>query len=579
MYRLLIVDDEEIIVNGLYEIFSSLKHLDLDVYKAYSGEEAIEWLNRTRIDIVLTDIRMPEIDGLQLMKEIITSWPQCKIIFLTGYNEFEYVYKAIQHKGVSYILKTEDNDKVVDAVENAIKEIQKGIKIENLVHQAKEQMNMALDLFQKDYFLYLLHEDSAIYAVKSQFEKLSIPMSPDLPVILLLGNIDNIPADSAYWDRIQLLYSVRLLIAQYLNTHVRNIIVMDEGYRFVLFIQPKLLQVTGKMQGDTAACYEKVILFLKGTLEMIQTVCRESIHLSVSFALSGEPCRWDEVSPKYYSLCQLLNYKVGSGIEMFLIDSEIKNNILNSIPVTEIPELEASQEGLELRLRQRNLDMIESYLESGQSEKYYLALSELTEPLKSLRSKNNNLAMEAYFKISIILLTYINRWKLTEKVAFHIGLNKLMRSDRHESWEEAVGYLHELSDLLFTLQSEEQKRRADSAVEYIQNFVETHLNEDLSLVRLAEQVYLNPSYLSRFYKQAVGVNLSEFIDHARIKKAKEFLGKGNIKINEVAKMVGYETSASFTRFFKKITGNSPQEYHDMILLNRQIRMNSKTILQ
>jgi two-component system response regulator YesN len=58
LHRLLIVDDEEIIVNGLYEIFSSLRHLDLDIYKAYTGEEAIEWLSRTRIDIVLSPIKL-----------------------------------------------------------------------------------------------------------------------------------------------------------------------------------------------------------------------------------------------------------------------------------------------------------------------------------------------------------------------------------------------------------------------------------------------------------------------------------------------------------------------------------------
>ena len=81
MYRLLIVDNEEIIVNHLYEIFRGIDHLDLDVYKAYGGEEAIEWLNRTRIDIVLTDIDMPHIDGLQLMEEIYRSWPQCRVIF------------------------------------------------------------------------------------------------------------------------------------------------------------------------------------------------------------------------------------------------------------------------------------------------------------------------------------------------------------------------------------------------------------------------------------------------------------------------------------------------------------------
>ncbi len=571
MFRLLIVDDEEIIVNGLHEIFCSRKDLDLDVYKAYSGEEAIEWLNRTRIDIVLTDIRMPEIDGLQLLEEIHKSWPQCWVIFLTGYDEFEYVYKAIQHNGVSYILKTEDHEKVINAVENAIKEIQKGIKIEDLIHKAKEQINVALDLFQKDYFIHLLHEDAALNVDKSQFEQLVIPMHPNQPVVMLLGHVDDIPTDVSYWDKVQYLYSVRLIIGQNINTHTRNVVVMDESYRFVLFIQPKELPASNEIHTQLSVCYEQTISFLKGTLEVIQTACRESLNTSISFVLSGEPCKWEEVSKKYYSLNQLLNYRIGDGIEMLLIDSEFKNNILNTNADSNIPELEADMESLDTLLRQRTVDTIELYLESGQSDKFFESLSVWIDPLKSIRSKNSNIAIEVYFKVALCLLSYINRWKLTDKIAFHLGQNKLMRIDKHESWEEAVDYIYALSRVIFKLQSEEQKKRADNAIHYIQKYIENHMSEDLSLVRLAEQVYLNPSYLSRLYKQVTGTNLSDFIDNVRIKKAKEMLEGENVKIHEVAKAVGYETAASFTRFFRKIAGCSPQEYHEASLVGKQLK--------
>ena len=562
MYRLLIVDDEEIIVNSLFEIFSNIQSLNLDVYKAYSGEEAIEWLNRTRIDIVLTDIRMPEIDGLQLLEVIHKSWPQCKVIFLTGYNEFEYVYKAIQHSGVSYILKTEDHEKVIGAVENAIKEIQKGIKIEDLIHKAKEQMNMAVDLFQKDYFIQLLRGDTSLSINKAQFEQLSISMHAESQVVLLLGHVDNIPSDVTYWDRLQYLYSIRMIINQNLSPYIRSVNVMDENYRFIIFIQPKELFIQN--QTVDTYYYEKAVSFIKGTLEVIQTACRESLNLSISFALGSDACSWTEVSQKYYSLNQLLNYKIGTGIEMILIDNEIKNNnfLTGSLNNEVVPEFDTDNQPLEMVLRKRSFDFFEQYLESGQSDKYFEVLSELIEPLKSIKSKNSNLAIEAYYKVALSLLTYINRWKLTDKIAFHIAQNKLMRIDKHDSWTEAVQYLYDISNIIFRLQSDEQKKRADNTIEYIQKFIEGHLSEDLSLVRLAEQVYLNPSYLSRLYKQLAGTNLSEFIDSARINKAKELLLKDNIKIHEVARMVGYETAASFTRFFRKICGCSPQEYQD-----------------
>ncbi|MGB8453896.1 MAG: helix-turn-helix domain-containing protein [Anaerocolumna sp.] len=564
MYRLLILDDEEIIVNGLYEIFISMKNFDLDVYKAYSGEE--EWLNRTKIDIVLTDIRMPEIEGLQLLDVIYRNWPQCRVIFLTGYNEFEYVYKAIQRNGVSYIMKTEDHEKVIHAVENAIKDIQNGINIENLIHTAKEQINMARELFQKDYFIHLLHEDPSQNITQSQFEQLEISMYPDKPVLLLLGHVDNFPTDLSYSSKIQYLYSVKLIIDKYLNTNITSVCVMDESYRFVLFIQPKGLLNVSQNQTEMIAGYKKTVSFLKGTLEVIQTVCRESLDASISFALSGEPCRWENLSKKYYSLSQLLNYRIGIDIEMLLVDNEIKNDIINTC--SEVPELEAAIKALELLIRQQRMDTIELYLESGQKDKFFETLTEWVVPLKLIKSKNSNAAIEAYYKISLSLLSYINRCKLTEKIAFYLDQNRLMRIDKYESWEEAVEYIYQLSDVIFRLQSEEQKKRADKAIKYIQKFIEEHMSEDLSLVRLAEQVFLNPSYLSRLYKQVLGVNLSEFIDSVRIKRAKELLEKENVKIHEVAKLVGYETAASFSRFFRKATGRSPQEYHNEVLSSK-----------
>ena len=90
MYRLLIVDDEYQIVDWLYELFRGIPYLDLDICKAYSGSEALEWLNRTKIDIVITDICMPGIDGLELADRIYKNWPFCKLIFLTGYDEFDF---------------------------------------------------------------------------------------------------------------------------------------------------------------------------------------------------------------------------------------------------------------------------------------------------------------------------------------------------------------------------------------------------------------------------------------------------------------------------------------------------------
>jgi two-component system response regulator YesN len=222
----------------------------------------------------------------------------------------------------------------------------------------------------------------------------------------------------------------------------------------------------------------------------------------------------------------------------------------------------------EILRKQRARDSLGQLLESGSRDDYYRQLSRTVDPIRKIDAKNNLLANEAFLMASMSILSYINRWKLNEKIPACFSLKKLTNIDRHETWSAAVDFLYDLSEYLFTLQNDEQKKRADIAVDYIQKYAGDHLGEDLSLVRLAEQVYLNPSYLSRLFKQVKGMNLSDFIDGMRIKAAMGMLEKDAVKIHEVAKMTGYDSAASFTRFFRKMAGCSPLEYHESYLTNK-----------
>ena len=103
MKRLLIVDDEHHIVNWLADLFESQADMDLIVLRCYSGKDALDILESTKIDVVLLDIKMPGLDGLQVAESILSSWPGCRIIFLTGYNYFDYIYYASKHKQLSYV--------------------------------------------------------------------------------------------------------------------------------------------------------------------------------------------------------------------------------------------------------------------------------------------------------------------------------------------------------------------------------------------------------------------------------------------------------------------------------------------
>ena len=141
--KLLIVDDEPHIVDWIYDLMRD-ECPELAVYRAYSGVQALTTLSQERIDILMTDIRMPRMSGLELMEAVRKSQPRCRILFLTGFGEFDYVYTAIQQRGVRYLLKTEDDAVIVRTIREMMDELRQE-EDESATHARADRRNKALN--------------------------------------------------------------------------------------------------------------------------------------------------------------------------------------------------------------------------------------------------------------------------------------------------------------------------------------------------------------------------------------------------------------------------------------------------
>ncbi|MBE9915915.1 response regulator [Paenibacillus donghaensis] len=140
MYRLLIVDDMPIVADGLEGLLRGAVHLNVELYKACSGSTALDILRSKRIDIVLSDIKMPGMEGIDLLKEIRLHWPHCKVVFLTAYDDFEYVRSAMSLGGFEYILKVEDDRKIIRTIERAINSLNEENVARSLIQQAYREL-------------------------------------------------------------------------------------------------------------------------------------------------------------------------------------------------------------------------------------------------------------------------------------------------------------------------------------------------------------------------------------------------------------------------------------------------------
>jgi two-component system response regulator YesN len=120
-YSVLLVDDESFVVDWIYELLDIHLGSSLSIYKAYTTQRALEIAGSTKIDLLITDINMPEINGLAMVDRIAAIWPMCKSVLLTGHPSFDYAQEAIRKGISSYVLKTSGDKEILSEVQQALK--------------------------------------------------------------------------------------------------------------------------------------------------------------------------------------------------------------------------------------------------------------------------------------------------------------------------------------------------------------------------------------------------------------------------------------------------------------------------
>ena len=545
MVNLLLVDDEPIIVEGLYELFKDYDADKLDVYKAYSAQEALDWLNKKRIDIVIADIKMPGMDGLQLLEKIKLNWPECKVLFLTGYDEFSYIYKAIRYEGVSYLLKTESYESIVAVIERYFKETINSYKNDELIKKVENKLKRALPLLQKE-FLSDLVEGMEMKEISQQLlDELEIPLNVELPVILLIGSIVHSEDKKCIPDKSNL-YTISYTVEQYLSPYASlSSLIYRENY-IMWFIQPKI-----ERQGVKFDSNREAALYFRNVLESVQSIFRESINLKVSFAIGCDSVPWSEIFLNSVVLKSILNGCMQQGMEVIVTDGQSQEQATDTGKDQQL-----------ILLQLKKLEIMVTYMEQGKKEDFFHAFSEVRDFFTHLMP-DGGIDYEAYYSISLLFISYINRHSMKDLVSTRFDSDRLWDSKSYTSMEEVFYFFGQIADIIFDVQIVETEKRSMASIQKVRDYVQNNLGEDLSLNSLADMVFFNPKYLSRLFKQVTGSNLSDYINEKKLIKAKGLLKQSHIKIHEIAKAVGYSSGPYFTKFFKKGATITPQEYRDL----------------
>ncbi|WP_409342067.1 response regulator [Paenibacillus sp. MBLB4367] len=544
LYRLLIVDDLPIITDGLAEQFAKETHLQLEVYKAYSGFEALELMKKHRIDIVLSDILMPGMDGIELLRDIRGKWPACKVILLTSHNDFHYVQNAMSLGGLEYILKTEGDEKIVHCVEKAIQFLDKEDDERRLIEKAEAHMKLALPTLQKDYVWSLLQGKKVEpEELAEHFGNIRLPFRAKYPVFLLICRVDDWKEITKAPDKALIIYAVQNIAEEFLAESAQMLSLVYESSKMVWVLQPKATENED---------WEKTFHDVNGVLERIQRKCQELLKLSVSFVLSSQPAAWPELSDRFHSLKFMLVRGLGGRKGSLLTEQS------GSLQEQTHPVPSARKRNVQL---QSKIPLLLHGLENGSEDEFYRLYEELA-PLFSDETVSRLQKVELYHALAYMFLTFVNKYELEKELGGRIEWEKLVVFDDDVPWADWNHYFLQLAYHIFAWSKSEQEASTNDIVRKVHEYIAGNISTDISLIHIADHVHLNPSYLSRLYKQITGSGLSEYLTEYRDRRAKELLQISHLKVHEIAASLGYNSSHSFIRFFKKQNRVTPQEYRE-----------------
>lgn len=530
MIKLLIVDDESTTRKGL------VKHIpwsELGIHlveEAKDGVEALEIAGKIHPDIVLSDIRMPGINGIELAKELREQFPNCKIIFLSGYSDKEYLKAAIKLSAVNYVEKPINLLEVKDAVEKAVE--------------------------------LCINDEKRILTEKN----INTVISENLPFMKqkIVTNLIGAEAD----------YEESLRELNLMNIHFDY----DSSFNIMII----------KLFGEKEQTNEEIQLNHYKLLGIVDEALSDETHISAYTDNSQIVVILSSNTTEYRNRLT----KVFEAIKKEIKEQNIRDiNLFCSVSrkVYGIDKLSEAYRTAAVNLKKlffygyNNIIFYESNIE----ETYFIDESIHTKFTQCLSEQNELQAITLIEELGRDIkkhnTTPVNYVK---NIFFKLAFQMFMEAEKRgvyfsEAGENEENYLWDLISSFQTLQEimtyitnkiasvfkriEELESSCRTVFQVKKHIQKSFGDESLSTKTLADQVYLTPAYLSALFKKETGKTISEYIIEIRIEKSKDYLKDSKLKLFEVAKNVGYNDANYYAKAFKKLIGVTPSEYREKYL--------------
>lgn len=524
MLNVMIVDNEAAIRKGLIHCIH-WEDLGCQIAaQAEDGVAALEQIVSAAPDIIISDIRMPGMDGLELAQAVSERYPHIKVIILTGYPDFVYAQRAIQYHVVDFVLKPTTVESLTHAIEKAKAAIAEDRSSQTLQRELATTSKHNLQL-QRSMLLHdLIHRiDCSQLYVFNRLAQLDMDLSS---YFVLKLHIDPLEGETLTETE----FSDNLTQSQEILTDC-------------LSEYPVYYIARG-----TQDCYGVVCAAGEAP---VTSLCREAVNIvgslprfTLSIGISNcrdNPIVLADAADEAAQAVQFASFTPDQPVVHFAELGSFPQQLTDAI-YDQLCTLKAAIDSRSSAEVSRTLDEIFAFVHEHKL------------PPDTVRN----------------VCVYIHQFCMDlqfPQAAEHMIADGGMSSLKRILETASVAEMEECTRG-FARQMLEPVQDGGTNIEHlilsVKAYVDSHYGEALSLDQLAQQFYLSPSYLSRIFKRETGVNLSTYLQNVRIDAAKTLLRTSDLKSYEVAERVGINDPVYFSRIFKKITGFKPKDYRHSV---------------
>lgn len=515
MYKLIIADDEKRIRQGLKNIVD-WESLGFEVSEMFSdGQDVIEYLDYMVPDVILTDIKMNHVSGLEVAKYVFEHQISCKVVLVSGYQEFELALQGIKYGAEDYLLKPTDVDRLEETFRKIKKELDEMKEELRKTRADKERMEEAIPLLEERFF-----SDLVMGVVESE-DYIRSCMGILYPQVDA-ENSRCFVADIYIEDYEYFMKNVWEYSYDQFEVNFGNFLrVYKTGCSFhIVYKADNLIEVMGILTDGLAETdYHHAMADLIDEME-------KYFHFRADFKIR---CEYGNI----FQIRQMQgNFWQGEG------DEQVQNQYVKE---------------------QKKLVM--SNISVGNIVTAQKLFHNILQELGNLPAvKRNNIVIDILSTMNTVI-SEINEQLAKSMIPYfnYTKISSMMRA------EEVMQHADRIFDRIRMADEKKEYYDSGSMVAKARNYIKDNIYKDISQEETANYLYICPSYLSRMFKKQTGESFLQYVTRVKMEKAIELLKDPKYKTYQVSEMLGYKTPRYFSRLFRNQTGMNPSEYRGKVL--------------